>query len=138
MQRIPSNELDYPGDGLYYYKDKPFTGVAVAFSDGSKLEAEQEYRDGMHWGVAREWFRDGSLYLDAQFARGLLHGIRREWYPDGRQASQEVFEYGTRLMGKKWDENGNLVEDFAIKENDPAMERLRKLKDVFREMGDDC
>ena len=56
--RVLSKNLAYPGDGLYYYKSKPFTGIKVYKQDG-RLEAEVEYRSGMLWGVKRSGSEPG-------------------------------------------------------------------------------
>jgi antitoxin component YwqK of YwqJK toxin-antitoxin module len=134
MRRLPFNQIGYRDDGFYCHKDKPFTGVAFVRWDDGKLRAEIEYRDGMRWGVAKEWFPNGCLAGEAGWAWDLYHGVSREWHENGQLASEDVFEYGIRLSGKKWDANGKLVEKFVIRKNAAALRRLAELKKYFSEL----
>ena len=133
MKRVRIRNLAYPGDGLYYLKDKSFTGVAI-YKRGRWVEAEEEFRDGLHWGRKREWYRPGALRLEAQLAWGVYHGLVREWHENGRLATDAVYEHGFRLQEKRWDEEGNLVEDFHLRKKDPAYRALLRRRSVFGEV----
>jgi antitoxin component YwqK of YwqJK toxin-antitoxin module len=127
VKRININDLAYPGDGLYYDGEKPFTGTAFYLSDvNGSLECEEEFRDGLMWGGRRAWHPSGVLEEEAQLAYGVYHGRVRTWHENGRPASEEVYEHGIRLEGKCWDESGKLTEDFRIAEDNPQLQMYRK------------
>jgi hypothetical protein len=46
----------------------------------------------------------------------VLHGTYREWHQNGQLAVEQVNEYGIRLSKRAWDEQGRLVEEYAIAE----------------------
>jgi antitoxin component YwqK of YwqJK toxin-antitoxin module len=130
MKRLRIEELDYPGDGLHYHAGQPFTGVAV-YEQNGWLQAEEEYRDGLLWGTKREWFRAGGLQREAQCAWGAYHGTVRDWHENGRLAGEEFYEYGIRVRGKRRNEEGSLVEDFSLRETDPAFRTLQLSRAAF-------
>jgi len=129
--RVPIEKLSYPGDGLHYCEGKPFTGIAYFLATDGSVQAEEEYRDGLLWGSKKEWFRPGVLEREAECARGVRHGRFREWHENGRLAAEATYEYGIRTEGKRWDSEGNLIEDFHLEETDPAFETLKLSRDTF-------
>jgi antitoxin component YwqK of YwqJK toxin-antitoxin module len=120
MTRVTEEELDYPGDGLYYHDGKLFTGVVVSLSDEGWVLAEEELRDGLLAGWKRAWHRPGALACEAQCDLGVLHGLCREWDEDGHLVVENSYEYGIRVSGKCWDSGGRVVEEFHLTEADPA------------------
>jgi len=135
MKRVPQDSLDYPGDGYYYLDNEPFTGVAFSLYEDGSLEAATEYKHGLGWGLAREWFGPNKLQSEAELQRGVVHGKERIWYPDGRLREEGDYEHGITLKRKKWDEDGNLVEDFELKETDSNFTLLRQLREIERKRG---
>ena len=131
VKRVPSEELDYPGDGLHYLKGTPFTGVAYYLAKDGWVEAEEEYRYGLLWGRKRVWSGPGVLEREAQCAWGGYHGLVREWRPNGRLAAEGRYEYGIRVSGKRWDDRGGLVEDYQLQEADPAFHILESSRAAF-------
>jgi antitoxin component YwqK of YwqJK toxin-antitoxin module len=117
--RVTTSELEYPGDGVTYFKGERFTGFQVSRDDSGWECAEREYRDGLLSGARRGWHRPGVLALDADCAWGAFHGRVREWHESGLLASDAVYEYGIKVRGRAWDESGQLVEDFTPAESDP-------------------
>jgi antitoxin component YwqK of YwqJK toxin-antitoxin module len=132
MQRVPENKLRYDDvEGVYYLGDQPFTGVAYTqYPDGSPM-SESEYRDGVFSGVSRGWSRTGSLESESHYLLGALHGKSRQWHTNGQLAEDEDHEYGILVRGKKWDEAGNLTEDFELKESDPAYKSLLRSRAAY-------
>jgi antitoxin component YwqK of YwqJK toxin-antitoxin module len=130
MERVPYSELDYPGDdGLYYHEGAPFTGVAYQMAKGGWLESEVEYRDGLANGPGKSWFPSRSLAAECRTAGGVYHGLRRQWHENGRSAAEEMYEHGICLWRRRWDAEGNQIEDFRLKETDRdfgALQMFRK------------
>jgi antitoxin component YwqK of YwqJK toxin-antitoxin module len=135
MLRLPSERLDYPGDGLHYFEGQPFTGVMEFRRPDGGLEGEEEYRDGLLWGCRRIWFPSGRPQEEAECAWGGYHGRAREWYEDGRLASDEVYEYGIRTRGTTWGEDGQVAEEFKLSESDPAYRTLELFRAAFGDAG---
>jgi hypothetical protein len=135
MQRVPNEALDYTDEDLYFYEDQPFTGISYFLGKDGWVNAEHEYRDGMRWGLSKGWFKPGSLEHEEQWSQGLLHGRHQEWHEGGRLAVEEMYEYGIRLYGKRWDEQGNLIEDFRISETDPNFDTLEMYRAAYKKAG---
>jgi antitoxin component YwqK of YwqJK toxin-antitoxin module len=125
MIRVHLEELDYPGDRLYYLNGQPFTGVVVYLSEEGWTQAEEEYREGLLSGWKREWHRPGVLEREAQCAWGARHGLCREWDEDGLLVAENSYEYGVRVSGRRWDSKGSVTEDFQLQESDPAFQIIQ-------------
>lgn len=135
MKRVPEDSLDYPGDGYNYVDGKPFTGVAFALYEDDSLESETEYKQGLKWGLERHWFESGKLESETELQRDVIHGKERIWYSDGRLKEEGDYEYGIALKRKKWDANGNLVEDFELEETDANYGLLQQLREIEKKRG---
>ena len=128
-------ELDYPGDGLYYKDGQPFTGVFECRLPDGGLEAEEQYKDGLLSGRKRTWHPSGALQLEAECAWGVYHGRVREWYEDGRPAADAEYESGVRVRGTRWDEQGHVAEEFVLSEADPAYRIVIAARAAFETSG---
>lgn len=117
MQRVPERDLRYDArEALYYHGDHPFTGIAyTTYPDGAPM-SETSYRDGLFSGPSRGWWESGSVETEANYAFGVLHGESRAWHESGRLAAVEVHERGMLIRSHKWDEAGELVEEYAREE----------------------
>lgn len=115
-------------DGTYLYEGQPFTGVARERSKDGGLISEIEYADGMQNGLARYWYQSGQLQGEEHFRNNGRTGLSREWYPDGKLKRETDFEYSIRLREKQWDEQGNIVKDYVLTEQDPMFGTLEKAR----------
>lgn len=131
MKRVPANKVSFAEDGLYYCEGAPFTGTAYATFPNGALENESEYRDGLPWGKSRSWDMDGSLFAESDMYRDALHGAAREWSPGGQLISETVAEYGVTLREREWDEQGNLLKDYELKEGDPDYTVLHEFRKLY-------
>jgi antitoxin component YwqK of YwqJK toxin-antitoxin module len=132
-KRVPADSLSYPGDGRQYLDDEPFTGVAYYLDDQGQLVGEIEYRNGLEWGLKREWYAPDEPYYEGNFFMGVLHGRKREWHDNGQLAEDGDYEYGFALRRKKWDEDGDLEEEYELKESDSDYTRLEKFREIYKE-----
>ncbi|MGC4095080.1 MAG: hypothetical protein QM756_45610 [Polyangiaceae bacterium] len=125
MQRVPETDLRYNAEqGIYYYGDRPFTGVSfTTYPSGSPM-SETHYEDGLIHGVSRVWRRTGQLEAESNYAFGAAHGKSQTWHANGQLEEEEEHEHATLLLRKKWDEAGNVVEEYELKESDPAYASL--------------
>jgi antitoxin component YwqK of YwqJK toxin-antitoxin module len=136
LHRVTDEQLDYPGDGLYYLEGQPFTGVVECRLPDGTLVAESEHRDGLLWGRKRSWHPSGGLELDAECAWGGYHGRVREWYEDGRLAADLEYEYAVKVRATRWDEQGRVVEEFVLSESDPAYQIVQAARVAFARHGE--
>jgi hypothetical protein len=130
VKRVLYEELDYPGDGLYYLGEAPFTGVVYSgFED--EPDSQQEFRNGLAWGFGMTWHGSGAVASDCQFEGGVYHGLRREFQEDGGLALLEVYEHGVCLWRRRWDEAGRLLEDYALSETSGNWQTASILRRAF-------
>lgn len=138
MQRVSERDLRYDArEGVYYYGEHPFTGVAYTTYPGGSLMSETEYRDGLFSGVSRGWWESGSPETEASYSLGAAHGRSRSWHKNGRLADEEDHEHGILVRSKKWDEAGNLIEEYELKESDPDYQSLLLSRKAYGSQADD-
>lgn len=126
--RVPIDELDYSDQHIYLYEGQPFTGIAYEALPDGQVVAEESYVDGGLKGPSREWYPTGELKSEVYYKSGAPHGKCREWYQHGILKLECLYEYSIIIERKEWDENGKLVKEYRIKENDPSMEILEKFR----------
>lgn len=132
MIRVSIHELGYPGDGLYYLDESPFTGTAFYPSeDGAGVESEAEYRSGLLSGRKREWYASGSLRLEAECAWGGYHGTVREWDEEGRLTREATFAYGIKTSETCWAPTGEVESVYVPPPDTP--ERVAAYKAAFEQ-----
>jgi antitoxin component YwqK of YwqJK toxin-antitoxin module len=121
MQRVPESNLDYNAEeGIYYYGDRPFTGVTFTeYPNGSRM-SETSYENGLFHGVSRVWRRTGQLEAETSCSFGAVHGTSRTWHANSQLEEEGEYEHAALIRSRKWDEAGNLVEEYRLKESDPA------------------
>ena len=126
MLRVSHHHLEHRSDDLVYYEGEPFTGVGYDLADAGWLYSEIEYRDGIQWGRSRDWYAPGELAAESHFAWGWLHGPSREWHRNGQLATEELYEMGSCLKRKRWDQTGRLIEDYELKASEPEFRLLEQ------------
>ncbi len=126
--------------GLYYYQNKPFTGVLEAtyengvvseravyvdgkrngarkkwFSDGL-LSFEATYVDGKQDGTSKTWWHNGNLRSISQHVAGVLEGIQEQWYKTGEKFNRRTLVNGKEEgLQKAWRKNGKLFNNYEAK-----------------------
>jgi antitoxin component YwqK of YwqJK toxin-antitoxin module len=134
MKRVPNDQIEYPGDGMYYHEGKPFTGIGYYLSkDGSYVTSEAEFVDGLESGLKRGWHAPGQLRYEGDFRGGVLHGHQHRWYRNGTLMEEGEYEFGIPLWEKEWDENGTLIKDYQLKETDANYALLEKYRRLDEE-----
>lgn len=123
--RINFDELDFTDDLINTWNGKPFTGIAFEYNGQGKLISEVSFVDGIEHGIARDWYPSGQLKKETYLMWGGLHGVSREWFENGRLKSEAYGEYAILIKRKIWDEDGNLILDKHISENDPLYKILQ-------------
>lgn len=96
------------------YQGSPFTGEVVDFtSDGTMVELTS-YESGIEHGPQVEWFPNGNKQLEGRCDRGKAVGEWRERFANGQLSRYEEFDgFGGLLKRQRWNEAGELTEDYA-------------------------
>jgi antitoxin component YwqK of YwqJK toxin-antitoxin module len=136
MKRENEESLDYV-DGCKYLDDVPFTGVGYYLDEEGRLDSEASYRDGIQFGLRRAWFETGTLLHEYPMFRGVLHGKKREWHRNGQLAEEADYEFGHGLHRKRWDEDGNLIEEYDIDKNSPAYKEVEEYREAYKDELDE-
>jgi len=125
MKIIDQDELAYENDGSYTYEGEPFTGTARLYDEDGKILSEASYVNGMQHGIARYWFPSGELMSEENFVRNSSDGVSRVWYQNGKLKREMTIEHGICTRAKEWNENGDLIRDYVLPENDTMFEVLQ-------------
>ena len=98
----------------YLYLGEPFTGTAVETRGDGRIIWRCEFVNGMKNGLEREFNQSGLLIEEVTNRNNFPHGYWRVWHPSGVLKQEELLQYGVRLSGKYWSEEGVLVREFEI------------------------
>jgi hypothetical protein len=130
-QIVRDSELDFDSDLVSTLDGKPFTGVA--YEESPVLgRSEISYREGMQHGLARDWYPSGVLKGESVFFQGVLHGMTREFDEDGRLMTEVRYEYGIRILSRRFGLDGRIVEEEELDPNDEAARQLDRLRSSHR------
>ena len=106
---VDGDQLRFQGD-LWYFKEKPFTGVAVEKYPNEQKYSEITYKDGEWHGLATYWYENGQKGSEATYKDGVVHGLMTLWHENGQKQSERTFKDGIGISYKEWDKDGNLIE----------------------------
>ena len=97
----------YEGDiGIWFYKDQPFTGWAVAKFGNGRLERKEFLQTGLQHGLTQTWYESGQLRVESNWHYGLPDGLEVMWHENGSVYVMNYWQRGMILIKKAWDENG--------------------------------
>ena len=101
----------YEGDiGIWFYKDQPFTGWAVAKFDNGRLQHKEYLQSGLQHGLTRTWYEGGQLKSENNWHHGLPDGLEVMWHGNGNVYVINYWQRGVVLIKKAWDENGAAIQ----------------------------
>lgn len=129
-----------PNTGLVYYRNEPYTGAAVTYSDNGLPVMQINYLLGKRHGIYQKWFSDGTISFESHYQNGKIHGTSKSWWQNGCLRSLANHEHGiaqgeqlqwyqsgakfkrrTLVNGKEeglqqsWRENGKLYNNYEAK-----------------------
>ncbi|WP_144281429.1 toxin-antitoxin system YwqK family antitoxin [Chryseobacterium echinoideorum] len=95
MLRIQKNDkdlkiprLDGGGVPIFYYKEKPFTGIVFSKYDNGVVFKEEEYENGYQEGWIRYYFENGKLNQESNNHNNItIDDTFKEWDKDGNLIS---------------------------------------------------
>ncbi len=108
LKHVHEDLLELRADeGLVYYNNKPFTGVAVSLYDKENMAGSIPYRDGIKQGIYKKWFKDGTLSFESNYKDGKQHGKTKTWWQNGKLRSESNFEQGiAHGVQRQWYQSG--------------------------------
>ncbi|MDX1693973.1 MAG: hypothetical protein R3208_09420 [Ketobacteraceae bacterium] len=128
IEKVDEEFFDSDGD-LTIYNGIPFTGIGYdPFPDGSGVEYETSYKNGLPHGYKKKWYTPDQMAYEVLCENGLKHGKEIHWYPGGEKKSESLYEFGINICSTKWDEKGNIVERFSIDPESPNYRLLEQYR----------
>lgn len=138
---VAEEELELQvSEGLVYWQEELFTGVAVSRHPDGSLATRKEYQAGQKhgeiqfWfasgqlsyqsyyvqgkrhGLVRSWWKNGNLRSQANYVQGVAHGVQEQWYQSGaRFKRQNLVEGREEGLQQTWRENGKLYNNYEAK-----------------------
>ena len=111
-------------DGLKYHPDtnELYSGKVFKNSMDGKKEFEGPYKDGKKDGLwigyhengqksSEITYKNGKQYIIRTYKDGKREGFWTWWYANGQKFYEDVYKDGELIESKKWDRDGNLIED---------------------------
>jgi antitoxin component YwqK of YwqJK toxin-antitoxin module len=98
-------QLERRRDGLRYFEEKPFTGVAVWKHENGLKRSESIWKDGKRDGLSTGWHKNRQKHFEAIYKDGKMHGLHTIWYENGQKSGESTHK------------DGNLVTATALKTN---------------------
>lgn len=122
MLRINTDDLIFfewapDGEPRLSYNGNPFTGLALKLGEKSILKSESEYVNGYREGIQKEFYSSGQTSTIYTRKWSRYHGPDLEWHPNGVLKSENIWEFGHKISGKTFDENGNLISIYSINDH---------------------
>ncbi len=98
--------------GVWYYKNKPFSGFAVRFFKDQNIQEKIGFYNGKKEGVAKLWFANGNLKLESHYTKNKLIGSYKSWWENGVLASEIYYKEGKKHgVEKRWYPTGVLAKE---------------------------
>lgn len=133
--RVEEEALEFDDEEFCLWQGERFSGVAFERYPSGQLRSEVEYRNGVKQGAARFWYESGQLRRECVLWNGSAHGASTEWYQEGRLKVMEKFEHGIVVEAKHWNESGELVKEYCMKESDPNYGLVLHFRELYGDAG---
>ncbi|MEV5511316.1 toxin-antitoxin system YwqK family antitoxin [Streptomyces orinoci] len=119
--RINQRDTDHDEPGRVRYQERPFTGEVETTAPNGRMIALFTYQDGIRHGPQQTWYADGTRRSEGTVNSGTAVGEWREWHLNGQPAGLVTHtQDGLPLHRRRWDPNGNLIEDRQLNPSGPA------------------
>ena len=91
------------------YKDGKQDGKLTFFYENGQKELEETYKDGKKNGLSIGWNESGQKWTIGTYKDGKKDGKWTYWHENGQKELEGTYKDGELMVGKHWDENGNLI-----------------------------
>jgi len=104
------------------YKDGKKNGLWTDYHENGQKKSEGNHKDGKLDGLWTNWYengqksseityKNGKQYIIRTYKDGKREGFWTWWYANGQKFYEDVYKDGELIESKKWDRDGNLIED---------------------------
>lgn len=90
---------------------KAITGIIYERYSNFNLRYYRYYRNGVPEGQYVTFYESGNLKSYCNMKEGVILGKHIGWYENGKIHFEENCMYGVKICYKKWDPNGQLIEE---------------------------
>ncbi|MBJ8072435.1 MULTISPECIES: toxin-antitoxin system YwqK family antitoxin [Bacillus cereus group] len=94
-------------------KEKLFTGLAYDVYENGNIECYFYVENGVKQGRYVEFYLDGNIRRIGNMNRSAAEGYHVEFFKDGMKKRESEFIAGREMTFKKYDEQGNTIEQKA-------------------------
>ena len=100
-------------DGQLYApdNDQPYTGIVFEFHKSGQKKREETFKDGELNGLSTIYHENGQKKSEGNHKDGEREGLWTWWYGNGQKFYEDIYKDGELIESKKWDRDGNLIED---------------------------
>tara|TARA_B110000014_G_C19913937_1_gene472915 strand:- start:164 stop:706 length:543 start_codon:yes stop_codon:yes gene_type:complete len=92
----------------------PVNGIVYDMT-GDRVKYEANYKNGKLDGFQKRYHFNGNLKSEEPYINGERHGKYTAWSKDGKVLSEIVYENSMIISKKRWDDEGNLLEEYNAK-----------------------
>ena len=85
----------------------------------------------LHHGTSTSWFDNGKKESVDHSKWNILHGKFWEWDEEGHLILEGEILYGIPVWSKRYDDDGEIIEDYKVENHPERVERFRRLKIHF-------
>ena len=98
-------------EGIYYFKDAPYTGkVFMLWPNGQKM-LETNYKDGKRDGLYLFWYTNGQKQQEVNYKNGEMDGLQLFWHDNGQKQREANYKDGVEISAKFWNNKGELISE---------------------------
>lgn len=116
---------------ILYQNGHPYSGIVYEAFQG-RTDVEYEVFNGVKQGKETEFYPNGKIQSVSQYADNLLDGPLVRYYESGVVEERAMFEKGVCIRSTSYDEDGQVIEEFAISEESPEHSWLTYLRQKGR------
>lgn len=115
-------------EGVFYYENKPFSGISISHHDSKTLHSEIEFLDGLKHGLANYFDKNGQLFIQNNYKNGLKHGKQYNLLSNGTKTKESVYDNGIHIKSYHFDIDGNEIKNLNWFSGDlkPLKLKIRK------------
>ena len=132
MDTISSFDSDMRLDnGIYYFKDRPFSGFTKEVYENGSLKSIGSYYQGMQHGITKTYYPDGSLRDSRSYKENIGYGRHYGYWANGNMKFDYTYYYDKREgIQKQWYESGSAYAFLNFKDD-----KEYGLQQAWRENG---
>ena len=104
------------------FKDGELNGLSTIYHENGQKKSEGNHKDGKLDGLWTNWYeneqksseityKNGREYIIRTYKDGEREGLWTWWYGNGQKFYEDLYKDGELIESKKWDRDGNLIED---------------------------